>query len=466
MKRLEIDRIYSIFPVFIQNLLVSLYGLRQGRLQRGGEYRHFLKILSANSAMDENALSALQLSKLKNLIALCERDVPYYRDIFEQCGISSANIASLNDLRRFPLLEKESVRRNPETFLNPLYNPSRLLRVSTSGTTGTPLRIYFNSSVRQLNYAYYDRFLSMSHIPYDGKRATFGGRVVAPVNQRKPPYWRLSRFQKNLLFSIYHLKPEHLSAYAQRLKSYVPDFIEAYPSAITPLARFINHHSVDMHGVTNAIVTSAETLLPSQRKEIESAFGAPVVDQYGSAEMAVFIGQCKAGRYHVHPDYGVVEFLNADGGSAKPGEEAEIVCTGFVNTVMPLIRYRIGDRGVYSDRPCECGLQFPVVEQILGRVDDAVMTPDGGSVSRFGAVLYGLPVKEVQYEQHNRNELVVKIVRDSSYTGATEKQIVTALRKRLGAEIAIVFSYVETLERGPRGKLKTILSHLDSNLNQ
>jgi len=459
-KKKTLEQIYFKLPVYLQNMVVSAYGYRLNKMQYGGDYKSFFNQILKNITLDKDDIYSLQLQKLKHLISLCERYVPYYRNNFKKYSLELDKIKSLDDLRRFPLLEKEQLRLNPSAFINEQYKSNEILCINTSGTTGTPLKIYYNPSARQMNYAFYDRFLSMANIRYGGRKATFGGRLIVPQNQHKPPFWRFNRFQKNLMFSTYHMKAENLLSYIQQLKVYSPDYIEAYPSTISILAKFLVDNNIDGSNITKAVVTSAETLRTDQRIVIESAFCVPVIDQYGSAEMAAFIGQCQEGRYHVHMDYGIIEFLRSDGTAAKIGEEAEIVCTGFVNPVMPMIRYKMDDKCIYSNQPCKCGLQFPVVEKILGRIDDAIVTPDGRSVSRFGAVLYGLPVKEVQYEQQHTGQLIVKIIQDLRFTEETEKIIEKALRDRLGDEIKIQFKHVDSIDRGPGGKLKTIVSKL------
>ena len=94
-----------------------------------------------------------------------------------------------------------------------------------------------------------------------------------------------------------------------------------------------------------AIITSAETLFDYQRETIEEVFGCPIFDQYGCAEQVVFVSQCEKGNYHIHPEFGFVEFLRDDGNRAQVGEPARLICTGFTNHAMPLIRYDIGDTG-------------------------------------------------------------------------------------------------------------------------
>ena len=215
-----------------------------------------------------------------------------------------------------------------------------------------------------------------------------------------------------------------------------------------------------MKNVTKGITTSAETLYSWQRKIIEKAFGVPVIDQYGSAEMCNFVAQCHLGRYHIHSDYALIEFLREDGTPADPGEEAEIVCTGFINPVMPLIRYRIGDYGILSDIPCKCGSPFPVMEKILGRMDDIIITPDGRKVGRLSPVLKGFPIKESQYIQKKIDELEVLIVKDKHYDKNTESEVVKELEKRLGTSLKIRVKYVSCIQREKGGKLRTVISYI------
>jgi len=95
----------------------------------------------------------------------------------------------------------------------------------------------------------------------------------------------------------------------------------------------------------------------------------------------------------------------------------------------------------------------------LGRTDDVIITPDGRKVSRFGSVLYGLPVKEVQYVQESVGTLDIYIVKGSAYTVNVEQQIKKELIKRLGDRLSFRFSYVNKIPRSSGGKLKTVISN-------
>jgi len=461
MKSLS-ENLYFKSPIFIQNIGLSIYGWRLNRERYGGRYPAFFDEVARRSKCAREEIDDHVDALVSQTVRHATEDVPYYRRLFRRLGLAAQDIQSASDLHQLPLLGKSSIRRDPTQFVSDRYDLRKLQRIHTTGTTGTPLVIYCNETTRQANYAFYDHFLGENDIRYRGKRATFGGRIIVPPGQTAPPFWRYSRFQKNLLFSSYHLMEKNIPRYIDKLHTFQPDLIDAYPSSLYSIADFARRHDIELKGVASAITTSAETLFSEQLKVIEETFGVPVYDQYGAAEMCVFVGQCQKGAYHIRTDYALVEVLGPDGSPAPPGESGELVCTGFINPVMPLIRYRIGDRGGLSKNACPCGSPFPVLENLIGRQDDVLLTPDGRRVGRLSPVLKGFPVREVQYVQDSIEEVKVFIVRDAGYSEETDKEVISELRKRLGSHIALHLKFVEAIHRGPGGKFKSILSRLEN----
>ncbi len=455
-----VTELYYRCPDWLQTMLISAYGYKVERIRHGGDYRNIYREIIGQAGMSAEALGAFQGQKLSALLKSARDHVPYYTELFRDHDIDVDRIGAPEDLSAVPLLEKETLRKRTDDFVDKRFKSDRLQAIHTTGTTGTPLKVYCNPIIRRLNYAYFQRFLESVGINYNGVRGTFGGRVVVAPDRKKPPFWKYSFFQKNMLYSSYHLTDDNMGSYIDGLGRLRPDYIDAYPSSLFTIARYAADRGIDLSGVTKGIITSAETLFPSQRRVIESVFGLPVFDQYGTAEMCVFASQCSEGNYHVHTDYGIVEFLREDGTPAEPGEEAEVVCTGFINHVMPLIRYRVGDYVLLSERKCACGSVFPVVDKIAGRRDDVVLTPDGRKVGRLSPVMKGVPVKEVQYVQDEIASLTVKIVKSENFTAKTEGSIEAKLRERLGNEIALKFEYSDSIERGPGGKLRNIVSSI------
>jgi phenylacetate-CoA ligase len=454
------DKIYKNSPIIIQNMMITLYGIYIQRARYKGEYNKYFHIYTENLNKTPDKIYEYQNKKLNNILQQAYQEVPYYNKIFNQYGIDISKIKTKDDLRVIPYLEKSTIRNKPNEFISKKHNINKLYNISTTGTTGTPLNIFCDRRVRQKNYAFYNRWLKSIGVDPGSRKATFGGRLVVPIEQNTGDFWRTSLFQRNTYFSSYHFLPENMNAIVEKIKRLKPDYIDAYPSSIYTVAQHILKNNIDMKIATKAIITSAETLFDNMREVIEEAFNAPVYDQYGSAEMCVFMAQCSRGRYHVHNDYSIIEFINEHGKPAKVGELAEVVCTGLINDVMPLIRYRIGDTVELSKETCSCGMPFQVVTKIIGRTDDYILTPEGRKVGRLSPVMKKYPVREVQYIQENIHELNVVIVADDGYVNDTEKCIEKEIQKRVGSSIAIRFVYKNKINRENGGKYRSIVSYI------
>ena len=220
------------------------------------------------------------------------------------------------------------------------------------------------------------------------------------------------------VFFLSPLSPRNLPAYLDALERFQPVIIDGYPSAIHIVADYILHgKSGDLRQWgTRAILVSAETVFPHQRAGIEAAFRAKLYNQYASSEGAPFVSECAHGRLHVHTDSGLVEILDSSGAPAPPGQVGQMVVTSFTTHVIPMLRFAMGDAAIPSDAGarCECGLRFPVLEAIVGRVDDILCTPDRGFVGRMDTVFKGVPstILEAQIVQTSAETIVLRIVVD------------------------------------------------------
>ena len=458
-----IETFYLKSPFALQQVLVTAAGYSLNKIQRGGEYGKFIREIWNRQEWTSNQFADFQFQQLQKILALSYYFVPYYNKKFREIGLLPERVKSLQDIALLPILEKKEILRDPVAFTDRRIKKGELLTLHTTGTTGTPLKIYANKIARRLNYAYFDLYLKSIGIDGKKRRATFGGRIIVDPDQNKTPFWRYSYFQRNLLFSSYHMTDENLPYYFEKLKDYQPEIIESYPSSLYFLSKYILDHNKNGEICPRAIVTSGETLFEEQRKAIEEAFQCKVRDQYGCVEMCIFAAQCESGHYHYRPDYSLIEIIKKDGKIAKPGEIGEILCTGFINQVMPLIRYAIGDLGIISEEKCSCGLNTPHFEKIVGRMDDIILTPDGRYVGRLSPVLKGFPVKEAQYIQKRMDLVVIKLVKDTNFNYGTAGVLIKEVQKRLGNSVGIELEFVDEIPRGPGGKLKTVISEVSNS---
>lgn len=455
------EYIYNKSPIFLQNLIISVYGISIYRSRYCGNHDLYLSQLMREQYLSKEEMQENINKRLRNIIAYSYKNVPYYKNLFNKHNLRPEDIKTTDDITKIPILEKETVRTQPEELISKLYNKRKLLCINTSGTTGKTMRIYVDKDSRRHGYAFYTRLKKWAQVG-NGKNITFAGRVFIPPNQSHKIFWRYNAIMSNYLFSSYHISEENIPHYIEKINEIEPEFIDSYPSSIYNIARFALQKGFYIHS-PKAIITSSETLLDHQREIISKAFNAPIFDQYGSAEQVLFISQCEYGTYHIHPEFGFVEILKNNNNE----EAGEVIATGFINRAMPLIRYRIGDTAIMGEEGCECKRNFPVIKKIIGRVDDMIITPEGNYVGRLDPIFKGLStIKHAQIVQEKLDHIVVNIVPAEDYHGNDGQVVIKELKKRLGEKMRISINIVSDIPLTKAGKFRSVVSHISEKLNQ
>jgi phenylacetate-CoA ligase len=129
---------------------------------------------------------------------------------------------------------------------------------------------------------------------------------------------------------------------------------------------------------------------------------------------------------------------------------------------MPLIRYRLGDRTVRGpESGCECGRNFPILEQIVGRMDDALVTPDGRLLGRLDPVFKGIKgICETQIIQTDVRTLEFHIVKGPGFREEDMRDLAYEIRKRTGGGMEIKIMFVESIPRHWNGKFQSVVSRI------
>lgn len=456
--------LYDRSPIWLQNVMVSLQGLVYNH--RRWNVRYSLRLideLRESQWWTRDRYVAYQNEKLRRHIADAAANVPYYSELFRKEGIDPGGIKTAEDLQKLPLLEKDVVRSRPMAFLRggrPLGSWNRLF---TSGTTGSPMELFSSreSFTRVWSFVFRLREWSGMRDPIYPRRAQFTGRDIVPDPETRVGgvFWRWNVPGNSLLMSTSHLTPETVPAYVEAMRRFRPELVDGYPSAIVIVARVAKSLGMGLSRPV-AVITSAETLLPEDRRHIEGAFGCRVFDQYASSDTGAFICNCEHGSLHVNPEFGICEILRPDGKPAGPGEEGEIVTTSFCNKEQVFIRYRIGDNAVVGPREiCSCGREMPRVEALTGRLDDTLFIPDRGFVGRFDPIFKSLTgIYEAQIIHESLDRLKVVFVPDRTYDPSDEARLEVALRRKVGSTIAVEFEKVKVIPRGPNGKFRSVFS--------
>ena len=456
-----IDAIYNHCPIPAQNILITGYGYKLKRLRYGGNYKYHLAQLLDSQYFSSNEINAIQ-SKLLNELIQASLHTPYYMEFIKNNNIKPSEINLDNYHKVFPVITKELLRRHQNNFFAHNTNKKEIITISTSGTSGTPLKIQADTNALRMNYAFFNRFLNWSGVGIGDKCATFAGRMFVPQKQTKPPFWRHNYLSNTLLFSSYHISDRNIPSYIKALEHFNPRFIDTYPSAIYEIAKFIITHGYSHKIKPVSIITSSETLYDYQREAIESAFNCKIFDHLGCAEMATFITQCEHGNYHVNPEYGLFEVVDEDYQQVLPNSTGRLICTGLINKAMPLIRYELGDSVTMSTDCCLCGRNFPVVKTIVGRTDDLIIGCDGRKIGRLDPIFKKMDssIKEAQIIQTDVNQITLKLATDENYNRDNTQILVDELLNRIGDCININVEYVNSIEKTSSGKFKAVVSKI------
>lgn len=448
--------LYHRMPPASRSIVASLRGLYLRRWRYGKDSEQLVEEILARDFWPETRWQEWRANRLAYVLERAATQVPYYKKLWEDRR-RRGDRASWMVLENWPILEKESLRADPRSFVAADCDPRRMYRDHTSGTTGTSLDLFLTRETVKNWYALFEaRARRWYGVQRSDRWAILGGQLVTPVEQRRPPFWVWNAALDQLYMSSYHLQQDTIQAYLDALRRYRVKYVLGYPSALHSLAQgALESGRTDI--TLDVAIANAEPLYEHQRDAIQRAFSCPVRETYGMAEIAGAASECDKGSLHMWPEAGVIEAVGSDTGGA------ELILTGLMNADMPLIRYRVGDTGKLSQRACECGRTLPVIERLEGRTDDILYTKDGRRVGRLDPVFKGdLGIREAQIVQRSLDKITIRYVPAADFQMAALSELSSRLKQRVG-EISVNFEELSEIPRTSRGKFRAVLCEIPAH---
>ena len=402
-----------------------LLGITHG--MRGSKSLRALREIKATPSKSAQDVFADQFLHLSSLLALAEAKVPYYREMFRTLGIRSSDIRSLEDFSRLPYLTKDIIRERSDALLVEDVHKADLLRGQTGGSTGVPLRFYFDRSAMDLLEAgTFRAFTQCGWQPGEMVAFLWGG--YAQLYAMSPWEFELRQhIRRQYQFDSFDSGPEEMDRWLIKWRKIKPRVAFGYASMI---ARFASH--IEARGMKvdplKGVFTTAEKLYAPQRETLSRVFGCHVYDFYGSSEVSNIACECPRGRMHVNADMVVLE-VDRSGGAGQP---CPFIVTSLCNRVMPFLRYRNEDCGDLEEGSCDCGNHFPLMHLDIARLYDDFILPDGRFVhGHFFTRLMERSegVAMFQFHQTSPDSITLWIV--PGYGNAQERQLAvrTAVQK-------------------------------------
>jgi len=415
-------------------------------------------------SLDE--LRALQERELRRLLDHAYDHSRYYRGQFDACGLRPADIRTLEDLAKLPLLTRAEAASCFEDRVSTA-EPLARIRKMTSGTTGRPLAFGYDLGSEYWRQATKLRGYGWAGYRPGDRSLHFWGSIAAV---QRPP-WR-----KKVKTELDHLvRREHyidcrdrseaaLGEVVQAIRRLRPSTLVCYAQAGAALARHVvATKSRDWEDMS--VICAAERLFPPDRATLTEAFGRGVFETYGSREVMLIGAECGAhDGLHLSMENLVVELIVREGGRerpAAPGELGEVAVTDLHNYGAPFIRYVNGDLAVaLPPGRCACGRALVRLERVEGRQTDTLRDGEGRPIGgMFFIVLFSIladKVRGFQVIQHKDRSIDLKLVPtslfDDSVLAMIQRNCVTAI-----PGIDFRASVVPDIPVDPGGKARVVV---------
>jgi phenylacetate-CoA ligase len=412
-------------------------------------------------------------------IARALRDIPFYRKRGDAVPAAGGALDAV--LSRLPLLLKKDVRA---TLNKQWVPPGRDVRadiesgalelVETSGSTGERMRILWDAGWWRRQESRAMRTNAFVAETMDGRRGAYREAVLTtpacglgtchigdlPFDERVDGYLLFLNQRPDPMFWT----PDEQTRMLDELGKHATLGLESDPLYLAMLARFARDHgrTLDVRGyvqLTYAFTTRAHL------RAIRQVYAGPVLQLYGASDVGVLFMEGDDGLLHHAPFTTHVELLRARLPTPGAKDVALVVVTSVDRVAMPLVRYVVGDLvQVEASGPRRWTSVAPLAS-VEGRVDDALVRPDGalvtaGALDRALGAVEGLRLWQVN--QRTPEGVDVDVVADGDAARAVEET--RACLTPLLDGLAVAVRRATALPIEPSGKFRVSKRHFPLDL--
>ena len=401
--------------------------------------------------------------KLKFIIDFAKNNSFFYKKLYNKIKFNN-----LNDIKRFPVITGEDLYNNtpPVSFGMLTDDYKNAISFSSGGTTGKPKFILYSHDewldiTEQLSKIY-----RLAGITEDDRVANLfmAGNLWSSF---LAVFEALKKINATILPISGNADQDTLINYIQILK---PNVLVGLPSVIMKIANEIINGRIK--GVRiEKVLYAGESLSIAGYKILKNKLGIKHIKSAGYAcvDSGIIGYQCShtSGRaHHLFSDYMHIDIIDLKTKKiiTSPGTEGEIVATNLKRKLLPIIRYRTGDRGIWLDQKCPCQRLDPLFE-LRGRVGDVIRA---GTVSIYpeGIEKYihtdnrlSNNYQIIAEIKDNRDFMKIVIETLTDIDGVSSKKISEKIKKKILNEYS---ELNEAVEKKWLGGFEIILAEKDS----
>lgn len=375
----------------------------------------------------------------------------------ENCAFYS-EFAHFND---FPLINKEIIRKQQAKFISAKFRINDLIPAVTSGSTGTPFKVYQDKFKKNRNTADTIHFAAKT-----------GYTIGEPLFYLK--IWNQHNKKSNLKYKLQNLHPVNVfDLSTPRIKRYINDWnnsktsiaILGYASAILEIAKFLSNNKNLKKFRVHSIITMSEGLDVKSKEFISEMFDCKVYIRYSNVENGILAQNFEDSNLFLinSASYNIEIFKMDNNELEEDGKIGRIVITDYYNFGMPLIRYDTGDIGSMR-KISRKGRTVEVLENIEGRRMDAIYDTSGNLLSSFIITngMWAYPeINQYQFIQCDKFSYKFKISINREFE--KEEELINQFKKYLGSESNVDVEYINEIPLLSSGKRKKVVNLMVDN---
>jgi len=403
-----------------------------------------------------------QLNSLKQLLIHTEKNVPYYSNLFQKYNFTPSSISSIDDISVLPPLKRSHLQNQLKELTSKNISSKKMILNQTGGSTGNPVKLYQDLNYRLRGKAAEMVFNSIAGWFIGAKTAILWGSET-DLKRTKTIKGKIHEYFTNYQhYNAYYMSDKDMHAYYNDMQKSKPDVLIGYAESLNLFASFLLNNNLSPIFPNTSIISSAGTLFPDMRENIQAAFNVPVFNRYGSREVGIIASECtEHNGLHINPFDQIVQLEPSNTDSRI----LRILVTNLRNYATPLIRYEIGDTSTGLLKTSSCSLNTPRLRDISGRITSIITTSNGkiiyGGFRQIVSPFTG--IAKYQFVQEEISKYIFRIVPNSEFKMEDVPAIRKVILNEVGIDSIVEVKIVDTIPLTSSGKHLYTISKVQSN---
>lgn len=414
---------------------------------KGGVIKRYVEQIETELNADDNGRAQYLDRNLAALTHHARKSCSFYQKL--------SNVKSIED---FPVINKTIIRSDIDSFISSKYKKTELIRVVTSGSTGTPFEVFHDTKKRLRNSA--DTIVFADRAGFNVGDRLFYLKIWSASNQKSNVTAWLQNVEP---FDVLKLADDEMVRLMELLERKGAKGILGYASALEQICKFLdrNPDKAPRQAEVISALSMSEALSDYTKDKFKKYFNVDLFARYSNLENGILAQQFNesGNSYKVNTASYFVEILKLNEDiPASSGEMGRIVITDLYNFGMPMIRYDTGDIGKFKVTG-EGQIDYSILEHIEGRKLDLLFDTKGELISSY--IMYKnmwkyTEITQYQLVQYGEKDYLFKINTNNGFE--KEQELKNEFISYLGSDANFKVEYVSEIPLLSSGKRKKIVN--------